>query len=367
MRTEILLKPALAFLLVAQAAALAGCKSQPSAAATLVAAAPGRAVTVVRVEPRPIGGALQAAGDLVPLEEAAVLPEVTGYRVAEVLADVGQHVRKGEVLARLDPTLIQSQLAQQQALVAQAQAQAVQAEDQAERVRGLDESGVLSEEQIRQRRFQAQAARATVDAQAAALRDIRTRASLLAVTSPVSGVVLEKTVRPGDLSAAGASAWFRLARDGIIELQAQMSEDDLSRIRAGDSAQVMLANGQAVVGRVRLVSPQVDPQTKLGYVRITLPVREDIRAGGFAHAIFAAASGPVLSVPETAVRYDADGASVMMLAPDQRVRRVAVRTAARGGGLVELAQGPPAGASVVRNAADFLLDGDRVRPAGGAQ
>lgn len=354
-------------LALAQAATLAGCKAHPAAAAAAVAAPPGRAVTVVRVEPRAISGALQASGDLVPLQEAAVLPEVTGYRVAEVLADVGQHVTKGQVLARLDPTLIRTQIAQQQALAAQAQAQAVQAEDQAERVRGLDDSGVLSEEQIRQRRFQALAARATAQAQAAALRDARTRASLLAVTAPVSGVILEKTVRPGDLSAAGASAWFRLARDGVIELQAQMSEGDLSRIRPGDAAQVTLANGQGVVGRVRLVSPQVDAQSKLGYVRITLPVREDIRAGGFAHATLGAASGPVLSVPETAVRYDADGASVMVIAPDQRVRRVAVRTAAHGGGLVELAQGPPAGANVVRNAADFLLDGDRVRPAGGVR
>jgi HlyD family secretion protein len=351
--------PALAALAaVAAALTLAGCH-KPTAKA---AEPQGRTVSVVRVEPRAIKGALAASGDLVPLEEAAVLPQVSGYRVTAVLTDVGQYVKKGQVLAQLDPSLIQAQLAQQQALVAQAQAQAVQAADQAERVKGLDDSGVLSLEQIRERRFQARAAQASVQAQSAALRDIRTRASLLAVTAPVSGLVLEKNVRPGDMAAAGGSAWFRLARDGVIELQAQMAEDDLAHVRVGQRAQVTLPNGAVATGVVRLVSPQIDAQTKLGYVRITLPVRPDIRAGGFARAVFTDATGTILAVPETAVRYDANGASVMVVGADDRVKRVPVRTGLRGGGMVQLLTGPPAGAVVVESAAGFLLDGDKVRP-----
>jgi HlyD family secretion protein len=349
-----------ALLAVAGSLALGGCHKAGSSAA---AAPQGRAVSVVAVAPREIRGALAASGDLVPRQEAAVLPEVSGYRVSAVLADVGQSVKQGQVLARLDPALIESQIAQQQALAAQAEAQAVQAEDQAVRVKDLDDTGVLSEEQIRQRRFQARAARATAQAQAAALRDIRTRAAKFAVTAPVSGLVLEKTVRPGDQASAGSAPWFRLAENGVIELQAQMSEDDLARIRVGQHAQVTLPSGAAVTGTVRLVSPQIDPQSKLGYVRVTLPVRPDVRAGGFGRAVFTDASGLALAVPETAVRYDADGASVMVVQADERVKRVPVRTGMRGGGLVQLVDGPPAGARVVANAASFLLDGDRVRPA----
>jgi HlyD family secretion protein len=357
--------PAFAALAVLAAAActLSACHRP---AATKAAEPEGRAVSVARVEAQPVRGALAASGDLVPLEEAAVLPEVTGFRVAAVLADAGQYVKKGQVLAKLDPALIESQLAQQQALAAQAEAQAIQAEDQAERVRGLDSSGVLSEEQIRQRRFQARAARATAQAQAAALRDIRTRAAKLEVAAPVSGLVLEKSVRPGDLATAGSSPWFRLARDGVIELQAQMSEDDLARVHSGQHAQVTLPSGAVVTGTVRLVSPQIDPQSKLGFVRITLPTREDVRAGGFGRAVFIDSSGRTLAVPETAVRYDADGASVMVVGADNRVRRVPVRTGLRGGGLVQLVQGPPSGVRVVQNAGSFLLEGDRVRPVEGA-
>jgi HlyD family secretion protein len=358
-------RPTLAFATLAALAAaltLSACHKPTSSAAE----PQGRMVTVVRVAPHAIRGALTASGDLTPLEEAAVLPQVNGYRVATVLTDVGMYVRKGDVLARLDPSLIESQLAQQQALAAQADAQAIQAEDQADRVRGLDDAGVLSQEQIRQRRFQARAARASAQAQAAALRDMRTRASMLAVTAPVSGLVLDKTVRPGDLAAVGATPWFRLARDGIIELQAQMSEDDLAHIRPGQHAEVTLPSGATATGVVRLISPQIDPQSKLGFVRITLPVRGDIRAGGFARAVFTDAAGATLAVPETAVRYDADGASVMVVQPDNRVKRVNVRTGLRGSGLVQLVQGPAAGARVVRNSGSFLMDGDRVRPVEGA-
>ncbi|MBS0363819.1 MAG: efflux RND transporter periplasmic adaptor subunit [Proteobacteria bacterium] len=354
------MKPILPLILVASALALAGCqKPKPK----ITAEQNARAVRVVTLGVHPISGALAASGDLVPREEAAVLPEVAGYRVAKVLADVGDNVKKGQTLVELDPALIQAQLAQAEANVAQAQAQAAQAAEQANRVKDLDNAGVLSQEAIDQRRFQARAAQATAAAQQAGLKDLRTRLSKMNVTSPVSGVVLERTVRPGDMSALGGTPWFRLARDNEIELAAQLSEDDLAKIHPGQHAQVTLPSGLAVQGVVRLVSPQVDNTTKLGVVRVHLPVNNDIRAGGFGHAVFQEASGNVLAAPETAVTFNADQASVVVVGADNRVKRVPVVTGQRGGGYVELIKGPPAGSRIVQNAAAFLMDGDLVRPA----
>jgi HlyD family secretion protein len=336
----------LALIPLAAALALGACH-KPEAPKADTAAAP-RAVRVVRVEPRAIGGALQASGDLTPREEAAVMPEVTGYRVSRVLVDVGDYVRQGQTLVQLDPALLQAQLAQ-------AQAQAAQADDQAARVADLDGQGVIAQEQIAQRRFQAQVSRAS-------LRDLQTRMRKMAVTAPVSGLVLERTVRPGDMSAGGTTPWFRLARDGQVELSADLPDDALAKIRPGQPATVTLPSGASVQGRVRLVSPQIDPLTKLGEVRVTLPVRSDIRAGGFARAVFADVSGQVLAVPESSIRYDASGASVMVVGADNRVRRIAVQTGQRGAGMVQIVRGPAAGTVIVQNAAAFLLDGDLVKP-----
>lgn len=333
---------------VAAALTLGACRKPPEAQTEAQRA---RAVTVVRLEAKPIQGSLTASGDLVAREEAAVLPEVTGYRVIRVLADVGDYVRAGQPLVMLEPALLDAQ-------IAQARAQAAQAEDQARRVGELDGRGVLSDEQIAQRRFQAQAA-------AANLRALTIQRSKLSVTAPVSGLVLEKTVRPGDM-AAGAQPWFRLARDGQVELSADLAEDDLARVKPGQAASVTLPGGAVVTGRVRLVSPLVDTQTKLGEARITLPVRPDIRVGGFGRAVFGDLAAQVPAVPETAVRYDADGAAVMVVGADNRVKRMAVQTGSRGGGLVEITKGPPLGSRVVANAGALFLEGDLVRPSDAA-
>ena len=141
-----------------------------------------------------------------------------------------------------------------------------------------------------------------------------------------------------------------------------MSEDDLARIRVGQAATVTLPGGGQAQGTVRIVSPQIDAQTKLGQVRVLLPARADIRAGGFARAVFADASASTLALPETAIRYDANGAGVMVVGDDNRVKHVAVQTGQRGSGLVQIVKGPASGSRVVQNAASFLLDGDLVKP-----
>jgi HlyD family secretion protein len=351
-------------LLAAAACSLAACH-QPAAPAAK-ADSQARAVRVVVVAPRLLQGTLSASGPLIAREEAAVLPEVTGFRVARVLVEEGAYVGRGQTLAQLDGALLAAQIEQQAAQAAQAQVQAERAEAEAARVKDLDGQGVLSQEQIDSRRFAARAARATAVAQAAGLKDLRVRANKLSVTAPVAGLVLERTVRPGDLSAGGATPWFRLARDGQIELAAQVSEGDLARIRPGQSATITLSDGTRAAGTVRLVSPSVDPQTRLGEARISIPPRRDVRSGGFAQASFTDVSRPVLAVPESAVRYDAEGASLMVVDPNNRVRQVQIRTGSRGGGYVELVTGPPAGARVLEKAAALVLPGDTVRPVAAA-
>jgi HlyD family secretion protein len=327
------------------ATALTGCQKKQAVAASPAATAP--TVTVITLQPRVLSGGVTASGLLTPREEASVGPELGGYRVAYVRADEGDWVKAGQPLAQLDDTLLKAQIDQQAAQTAQAEAQAA-------RVAGLDNEGVLSKEQIETRRFQAQASRA-------ALAEMKTRHTRLTVTSPVSGRVLERTVRPGDISG-GSAVWFRIARDGLVELEAQMNETDVAKIRPGQAVQVTLPSGATVNGQVRLVSPRVDTATKLAGVRVKLPVRDDLRPGGFARATFNPSGAASLAAPESAVRYDANGASVVTVDANNRTHLVPVKTGAHSGGWVELINGPPAGARVLQGAAAFALDGDLVRP-----
>ncbi len=325
------------------------------------AKAQARSVTVVAISPREIEGGLVASGALTPREDVAVFPQLSGYRVARVLADEGQWVKAGQPLAVMDDVLLRAQLAQQTAQAGQQRILADQAEAQAARVKGALADGLLSQEQIDSRRFGARSARAQATAAEAMAQDARTREALTVVRAPFSGLVIERNIRPGDLSG-GANPWYRLAKDGQVELAADVSENNLNALRPGGRATVTLADGSQVHGVVRLVSPRIDAATKLGRVRVSLPVQANVRAGGFARASFLGVTRSAMAAPETAVRYDADGASVLVVGADNKVVRVAVTTGQRGGGYVELLTGPAPGARVVAKAAAMMTPGDYVRP-----
>jgi len=117
-----------------------------------------------------------------------------------------------------------------------------------------------------------------------------------------------------------------------------------------------------VQGRVRMIEPSVRPETHMGQVRITLPVRADLRPGGSATAQFSDLRADVLTVPETAVNYDADGASVFVVGDGNRVSKVAVETGRRGGGYAEIVKGVLEGQTVLRTAGGFVLEGDVITP-----
>ena len=316
-------------------------------------------VTVTPIANKSMSEGLSASGVLVSREEAGVSSELSGYRVAQVLVDEGAWVKQGQPIARLDDTLLRSQIDQQNANVTQQKVAAQRAQAEADRVKGLDNQGVLSQEQIGERRLAARSADAQVASAQAGLNDLKTRDGLMVIRAPVSGRVLERTARPGDTSAPGATL-FRIARDGLVEMDAQAPEGDLAQVKVGDRAKVELPSGESVTGQVRFISPRVDLQTKLGDVRVALPVRPDLRPGGYARAVFQGGASTTKVLPEQGVHFDANGGYVMTVGDDSRVRRVNVTTGRRSNGMVEILAGPPVGTRVALGGGVFLLDGDKI-------
>ena len=345
---------------LAAAALLAACHPAPKANPE----APPRAVRIARVQSAPFNSALTLSGLLTSREEAAVTSELGGYRVAKVFVDQGDMVKEGQPLAQLDDTLLRSQIVEQTALVTQQTLAAERAESQAKNVAGLDNQGVLSQEDIDTRRFQGKSARAAAVAAQAQLDDLKTRQARLTLRAPVSGRVLARYVRPGDLPAGQTAGQplFRISRDSLIEIDAEVPEADLGKVHPGQTAEVTLPDGSKTTGQVRLISPEVDTQSKLGHARVLLPVRADLRPGGYAYARLPNIGRVGLVAPDKAVTYDAEGASVFVVDANNRVHRVAVRTGDRANGMVELIQGPPAGSRILTTGSSFVLDGDKVAP-----
>ncbi len=359
-------------------------KAEPSAAAL----AP--AITVVKAERRALSETVLVTGTLVPREEILVAPEVDGLRVLDLKVDVGDKVNRGDVLALLERTQLEAQLAQNSATIArtdatiaqahslieQAEAALTEARASFERAKPLRESGYLSESIFDQR---AAAARTTT-AQLVSARDglklaeaakqeaeahrreIEWRLSNTKVTAPRSGIISRRSARIGALSTASADAMFRIIADGEIELEASVIEADLARMNAGQPATIEVVGAENVTGRVRLVAPEVDRVTRLGTVKIFIGDRRDLRIGAFARAQVITREGSGITVPAAAILYSADSRSSVLVVKGDRVESREVKAGLRGGDLVEITQGLNDGELVVAKAGTFLRDGDYVRP-----
>lgn len=341
-------------------AGLGACQSQPEAVKL-----PPSTVSVAVIRPTALQGDFSASGRLLPREEVAVASELSGYRIARVLVEEDANVRAGQVLAELDDTLLRSQIAQARATVAQQEVAAERSRQEAGRVAGLDNQGVLSQEAIMQRRLTARSSNAAVEVARAQLNDLLIRDKRLTIRAPMAGRVLERTARPGDTSSSG-TVLFTIARDNLIELYAEVPEAAVGKIAVGAPVRVTLVSGEVLNGTVRLRGARVNNQTGLAIVRVALPTSNSLRSGGFAKAQFQGAGANVLAVPERAVQFDANGASVFALDAKNRVHRQSVRTGRRAEGMVELLSGPPAGTRVALGGSAFLLEGDTVRIAGEA-
>jgi RND family efflux transporter MFP subunit len=355
------------------------------AAADLLAAA----VTVASVAPAGFTETVLATGSLVAREEILVGPEVEGLRITEVLADEGQHVRKGEPLARLVADTLDAQVAQNDAAlartaaaVAQAKAAIVQAEARLtesrnayERAKPLREAGHMTEAVFDQRE---QAAR-TADAQLTAAQDglkvaeaeraqveaqrreLTWRRGRIEVAAPADGIVSRRMARIGGYAAGAAEPMFRIVAKGEVELDAEVVETRLAAVKAGQRARVEVAGLGEVTGTVRLVSPEVDKGTRLGRVRIFLGDNPGLRVGAFARASIVTATSSGLAVPASAVLHGPGGATVQVVR-GSRVETRRIRTGLAADTRVEVREGLNDGDLVVARAGTFLRDGDTVRP-----
>ncbi len=351
-------------LFVAGLLALAASLAAPARAQAPAASAPAKAaltVTVTSPTMARVPVLLQANGNIAAWQEALVGAEAAGLRLATVTADVGQRVRRGQVLATLADETVRADLAQAQAALAEAEATLAEAAANAERAASLQDSGALSASQIQQYATAALTAKARLAAQRAAVQSQQLRLKQTQVLAPDDGIVSARSATVGAVVGSGQEL-FRLIRGGRLEWRAELPSADLARVRPGQAATLTTPAGRTVAGTVRQVAPTVDAATRNGLVYVDLKPGpdSDARAGMFARGSFAFDAAPALTLPASAVLLR-DGFSVVMrVGSDNRVQQTKVQVLSRDADRVAV-QGLPADARVVARGAAFLTDGDTVR------
>jgi RND family efflux transporter MFP subunit len=334
------------------------------------AAAPKPALTVTVVKPAsaslPIR--LTANGNVAAWQEASVSSESNGLRLTEVRVNVGDVVKAGDVLAVFSADTVNADVAQAKAALLEAQANAGDAVANAARARTLQDSGALSAQQISQYNTAEQTANARIASAQAALATQQLRLKYTKVVAPDSGVISARTATVGAVSAPGTEL-FRMIRQGRLEWRAEVVAQDLRSIRPGSTALVKAANGGEVTGKVRMIAPTVDPQTRSALVYVDLPAAAGnggknkdapFKAGMFASGQFDLGASDALTVPQQAIVVRDGFSFVFRLGADNHVTQVKVQPGRRLGDRIEVVGGLKAETPVVLRGAGFLNDGDLV-------
>ncbi|MGB4063305.1 MAG: efflux RND transporter periplasmic adaptor subunit [Azonexus sp.] len=335
-------------------------ESKPAEAAKAAAARPALTVTLTTPQNLDWPLVLPANGNVVAWQEAVIGAEIANYRITEVRVQVGDKVKKGQVLARIASDTVASELAEARASVAELEASAAEAKGNAERAKELKEKGFYSS----QLNTQYQTAQNTAQARLAAARARQQGADLkvskTAVLAPDDGVISARSATVGSLTQSGQEL-FRLIRGGRLEWRAEVPSADLGKIKAGVVAALTAPGGETVKGAVRAVSPSVDPQTRNGLVYVDLPVTSAVRAGMFARGEFSLAQSPALTLPQSAVVLREGFAYVFRMEREDRVAQAKVALGRRLGERIEVLSGLDPAARVVATGAGFLADGDIVK------
>ena len=307
---------------------------------------------------------LSANGTITAWQEAIIGSESNGLRLLQVLVNVGDSVKAGQLLAVFSADSAQADTAQARASLLEAQATALDAADNGARARSLESSGALSAQQIRQYNTAEQTAQARVDAAKAVLAAQQLRGRQTRVLAPDSGVISARTATVGAVVGAGTEL-FRMIRGGRLEWRAEVTSAELGRIQAGTPVTVIAASGAQLAGRVRMVAPTVDPQTRAALVYVDLPVSagtvSTAKAGMFARGEFDLGSTAALTIPQLALVVRDGFNYVFRVNPDQRLTQLKVQTGRLAGDRVEITSGLAAQTRIVVNGAGFLNDGDLVR------
>ena len=323
-------------------------------------ATPVLAVVMTRAQLTMLPRRIPATGNIAPWQEASVGTEAEGLQLTEVRVNVGDRVRRGQVLAVFKPEMVAADLAEAQASVAQAQAQLVEAEANAERARGLDASGAMSAQQINAYVVAARTARARMDAAKAIAQRHRLRLAQTRVLAPSDGIITARTATVGAVMPGGQEL-FRLIKEGRLEWRATVAMSDMPQLMPDQVAEISVHGQPPLQGRLRMLAPSIDTQTHNGLVYVDLPANSQVRAGAFAQGFFEVGEDQALTVPQQAVLLRDGFSYVMRLDPKAKVLMAKVSVGRRVGDRVEITGGLKASEPIVASGLSFLSEGDTVK------
>ncbi|WP_234857171.1 efflux RND transporter periplasmic adaptor subunit [Acinetobacter junii] len=320
-------------------------------------------VTVVSPEQQNWKQVFTANGNIAAWQEVVISSELSGQRLTRVNVNVGDEVKRGQILAEINSETIRADLAAAKASYAEAQAVLADAITNNKRIQQLKNTGAISAQESTQYQTSQATAQARLDAAKAQIESNQLRLAQTQVVSPDNGVISARTATVGSLAQTGQEL-FRLIRDHRLEWRAEVTTTDLYKLQQGMTAHVISPDPSQpkVTGQVRMIAPVIDPQTRYGLVYVDLPTTQAIRMGMFVKGEFDLGEKTAITIPQTALLLRDGFSYVFVLDQNNRVTQKKVTTGRRQNDRVEILD-LPLNVKVVSSGTGFLTDGDLVNVA----
>lgn len=318
-------------------------------------------VTTVKPAQHRLPRNIPANGNIAAWQEAIIGAESNGLMLKDVLVNVGDIVKRGQVLARFNRSTVGADRAQAQANLSEAKMAATEAVGNAERARSIQETGALSKQQMEQLYTAEASAKARVDAAQALLNMQAIKMKQTTVIAPDAGIISSRTATVGAVVSPGTEL-FKLIRQGRLEWRAELTSADVMKIKPEMEADITLPSGEVVHGKVRIVSPVVDVKTRNAIVFVDLPKSaKQAKLGMFARGNFTLGDAEVMTLPTSAI-VSRDGFSYVMLVEEgSQIRQMKVSIGQRIDGMAEVLDLPDTVGNYVASGGAFLVDGDIVK------
>lgn len=302
---------------------------------------------------------ISAQGSIVAWQEAVVANRVPGVPVVAIYAEVGDRVKRGTLLARLDDRLLKADLQRAEAERERARLTLVQADIEAKRSQALREGGALSEQELLAAETARELARAQLQAAEASIHALRIKLEDTRLQAPDDGLIVARSAVLGQVPAQGGDL-FRLIRQDRLEWRAEVPPDQFARLRIGSAVQLQLPDGHSARGKLRKLAGALESSNRMGLAYVDLSPGDRAKAGMMAAGRFALASRPCLAVPAEAVQVS-EGRAVVYRIVGGIARKVVVQIGRREDSEIEVQGALNMGDRVVVLGAGFLRDGERVR------
>ena len=341
-----------------------GRSSTEPAARTPATPAVTLTVSVEKARSETAMSSISATGTVSAWQEATVGAEESGLRLTDMLVSEGDKVRSGDVVARLDGSLLKAQLAEQQAAVTQAEATLEGAVSAAARAQKLLASNAVSAETAEERTTAVKTGRAQLDQAKAVVDRLSAELERTTIRAPFDGIVSSRPAVAGSIVQAGTEL-MKIIREGRLEVGVLVPEKDLPDVSVGQAVTVVDASGRTFSGTVSSIAQTVNSTTRLATVYVALGEGSGLKPGMFARVAIAGATSRQLSVAEAALVWQGGKPAVFVVDAAGKAVMRPVSTGAHRDGRVVIESGLSEGDDVVVAGAGFLSDGNLVRVAAG--